>query len=161
MTCLGVEGERTRMDGEYDSSGDDMMVYWPAKVICGALGPCSCPCPAGLRSVLLLPSESDDVSSRVKVRQRPLKRAISEPCALVTGSTHTGTPVRADAKHLFPILDLLRGHASGQVFDFAAVSTATASEAPRAPQAEPAKLAQVEILPQLQKTCPSVQRDRA
>jgi hypothetical protein len=61
------------MDGEYDNSGDDMMVYRPAKVICGALGPCSEACP-GPRSVLLLLSESAEVSSRVKVRQRPLKR---------------------------------------------------------------------------------------
>lgn len=42
MTWFGAEGERTRMDGEYDGSGEHMMVYWPAKVICDAFGPCSC-----------------------------------------------------------------------------------------------------------------------
>ena len=62
--------------------------------------------------------------------------------------THTVTPVRADAKHSFPILSLFRGHATGKRFGFPTVSTA--DETPGTPQAEPAKLAQVEVLPQLQ-----------
>jgi hypothetical protein len=61
------------MDGEYVNSGDDMMVYRPAKVICRALGPCSSPCP-GLRSVLLLLLLPRESASRVKVRQRPSRR---------------------------------------------------------------------------------------
>ena len=70
--------------------------------------------------------------------------------------THTAAPVRADAKHSLPIRGLVRGHATGEVFDFAPVSTA--NETPGTPQAEPAKLTQVEVLPQLQ-DIPNVQRD--
>jgi hypothetical protein len=72
--------------------------------------------------------------------------------------THTATPVRADAKHSFPILCLFRGHATGERFGFPAVSTA--DETLGTPQAEPAKLAQVEALPQLQEDIPDVQLER-
>lgn len=71
--------------------------------------------------------------------------------------THTAAPVRADAKHSFPILGLFRSHATGERFCFPTVSTA--DETPRTPQAEPAKLAQVEVLPQLQEDIPDVQPD--
>ena len=63
----------------------------------------------------------------------------------MVSDTHTTAPVRADAKHSFPILGLFRGHATGEKFGFSAVSTA--DETPGTPQAEPAKLAQVEVLP--------------
>jgi hypothetical protein len=69
--------------------------------------------------------------------------------------THTATPVRADAKHSFPILGLFRNHATGEQFGFPAVSTA--NETPGTPQTEPAKLAQVEVLPQLQEDVRDVQ----
>jgi hypothetical protein len=68
--------------------------------------------------------------------------------------THTATPVRTDAKHSFPILGRFRGHATGEIFGFAPISTA--DEAPGASQAEPAKLAQVEVLPQLQEGHPEL-----
>lgn len=67
----------------------------------------------------------------------------------------TATPVGADAKHSFPILGLFRSHATGENFGFPAVSTA--DETPGTPQSEPAKLAQVEVLPQLQEDVPDVQ----
>ena len=62
--------------------------------------------------------------------------------------THTATPVCADPKHSFPILGLFRSHATGEKLGFPAISTA--DETPGTPQAESAKLAQVEALPQLQ-----------
>ena len=74
---------------------------------------------------------------------------------LIMSETHTATPVRADAKHSFPILALLCGHATGERFGFPAISTA--DETPGTPQAEPAKLAHVEVLPQLQEDIPDVQ----
>lgn len=61
--------------------------------------------------------------------------------------TTTATPVCADPKHSFPILGLLRSHATREKFGFPAVSTT--DKTPGTPQAEPAKLAQVEVLPQL------------
>jgi hypothetical protein len=70
---------------------------------------------------------------------------------MVSG-THTATPVRADAKHSFPILGPFRGHATGEKFGFPTVSTA--DDTPGTPQAEPAKHAQVEVLPQLQEDIP-------
>lgn len=63
-------------------------------------------------------------------------------------NARTTAPIGADAKHSFPILHLFRGHATGEIFGFAPISTA--GETPGTPQAEPAKLAQVEVLPQLQ-----------
>ena len=58
----------------------------------------------------------------------------------------TTPPVRADSKHSFPILNFLRsGHATGEILGLTPVSTA--GEPPGTPQAEPAKLAQVEFLP--------------
>ena len=73
----------------------------------------------------------------------------------MVSDTHTATPVRADAEHSFPILGLFRSHATGEKFGFSAISTA--DETPGTPQAEPAKLAQVELLPQLQEDIPDVQ----
>jgi hypothetical protein len=70
--------------------------------------------------------------------------------------THTVAPVRADAKHSFPISGLFFGQATGELFGFATVSTADKTLG--TPQAEPAKLAQVEVLPQLQDD-PDVQSD--
>ena len=67
---------------------------------------------------------------------------------MALSGTHTATPVCTDPKHSFPILGLFRSHATGEKFGFPAVSTA--DETPGTPQAEPAKLAQVELLPQLQ-----------
>ena len=66
--------------------------------------------------------------------------------------THTATPVCADPKHSFPILGLFRSHATGEIFGFPTVSTA--DETPGTPQAKSAKLAQVEVLPQLQEDTP-------
>jgi len=70
---------------------------------------------------------------------------------MVSG-THTATPVCTDPKHSFPIF---RSHATGEKFGFPAVSTT--DETPGTPQPEPAKLAQVEVLPQLQEDIPDVQ----
>jgi len=61
--------------------------------------------------------------------------------------TTTAAPVCADPKHSFPILGPFRSHATGEKFGFPAISTA--DETPGTPQTEPAKLAQVEVLPQL------------
>jgi hypothetical protein len=69
--------------------------------------------------------------------------------------THTAAPVCADPKHSFPILGPFRSHATGEKFGFPAISTA--DETPGTPQTEPAKLAQVEVLPQLQEDIPDVQ----
>ena len=85
--------------------------------------------------------------------EKKIKWELVNICLL--SDTHTATPIRADAKHSFPILGLFRGHATGERFDFPAISTA--DETPGTPQAEPAKLTQVEVLPQLQEDIPDVQ----
>ena len=73
----------------------------------------------------------------------------------MVSDTRTATPVRTDAKHSFPILSPFRSHATGKRFGFSTISTA--GEPPGTPQAESAKLAQVEVLPQLQEDIPDVQ----
>lgn len=61
----------------------------------------------------------------------------------------TVAPVCTDAKHSLPVLDLC-DRSTRKISGFALISTA--SKAPETPEAEPSKLAQVEVFPQLQET---------
>lgn len=69
MTSLGMEGERMMIDGRCIDSDEDIMVYWPARVICGKGVSCSCLNMSTPRGELV--SEAVGISSSMEVRQRP------------------------------------------------------------------------------------------
>src|ERR1700761_8564859 len=136
-----MEGERTMMDGRCADSDADTMVYLPARVICGKGASCSCLNVLPPREELA--SEGVGISSSMEVRQRPWDKINYTPIHYWCLKILTVAPVCADAKHSLPILDLC-DRPTRKTFDFALISTA--SKTPETTQAEPSKLAKIEVL---------------